>query len=235
MAFNKTGSNNYVGSIEAFKYRIPNIQRASLYDVTIPNFKYGTQNGSESYVLKFSIKTASFPQASVGDITVNYMGRTVHFYGDRDTGGDWSTTVILDGAWAVYDALYAWNQAMNGANRIVSEHMNSHNNFKVDAYVTAYTTNGEISRRAILHGLFPKTVGEVSLGWDNTSAIDLSVTWTYDYWTVDKDTSSEYEAGHKSNKEANNTWYNLNYLEGSALWASGATAGGTLSGLENNQ
>jgi len=220
MAFSGTGNNDYVGSIEAFKHWLPNIQRASLYDVTIPNFKYYAYSPSKDTmpkILKFSIKTASFPAAAVGDITVNYMGRNVHFYGDRDTGGDWTTTVILDGAWAVYDTLYSWNQALNGANRIVSQHMNSHNNFKVDAYVTAYTTNGYVSRRAKLHGLFPKSIGEVSLGWDNTSAIDLSVTWTYDYWTVDYTETKSYVPGDYSNTGDQPTGFWT--LEGDGLYS----------------
>lgn len=211
-------TNDYLGSIERFKYAIPNIQRASLFDVQIPDFKYGNRaNGystdATGYILKFSVKNAPFPEATVGDISVNYMGRVVHFYGDRSYGGDWATTIILDGNWAIYDDIYAWNQAMNGANRIISEHINSHNNFKVDAYITAYTTNGDISRRALIHGLWPKSIAEISMDWTSTdSAVDLSVTWTYDYVTTEISASDEYEAGENSNPGKTNA--SLESLEG---------------------
>lgn len=209
---------NYIGAIEAFKTMIPNIQRASLFDVAIPNFKYSSRGiviNRNGYILKFSVKNAPFPEATVGDITVNYMGRTVHFYGDRSYGGDWATTVILDGTWSVYDDIYAWNQAMNGANRIVSEHINSHTNFKVNAYITAYSTDGQISRRAILHGLWPKSIAEISMDWTSTdSAVDLSVTWTYDYVTLDDITAKE-------NENENITLKNISDFEGTNEKTSG--------------
>ena len=199
----------YIGAIEAFKTKIPNIQRASLFDVAIPDFKYSSRGmAANGVLLKFSVKNAPFPEATVGDITVNYMGRTVHFYGDRSYGGDWATTVILDGRWNVYDDIYAWNQAMNGANRIVSEHINSHTNFKVNAYIIAYSTDGQISRRAILHGLWPKSIAEISMDWTSTdSAVDLSVTWTYDYVTSDDITA-------KQNINDDNIPKNISYFEG---------------------
>lgn len=210
--------NKYIGAIESFKHHIPNIQRASLFDVSIPNFKYSVNNnGSRNGILlKFSVKNAPFPESTVGDITVNYMGRTVHFYGDRSYGGDWATTVILDGRWGIYNDLYAWNQALNGANRIVSEDINSHGNFKVDAFITAYTTDGAIARRAKLHGLWIKSIGELSFDWTSTdNAVDLSVTWTYDYVTnADFSTSNKYTPGEDENNYGKDSKGNLNKLEG---------------------
>ena len=175
----------HVGSIENFKSAIPNIQRASLFDVTIDNFKYSVNGAANNgYLLKFSVKTATFPEASVGDIPVPYMGRKVHFYGSREYGGTWATTVILDGEWSIYNDIYVWNQAMNGAERIVSEHMNSHPNFKVDALLSAYSTDGQLAKQVILHGLWPKEVGSLNMNWDSDGAVDLSVTWVYDYVTT---------------------------------------------------
>ncbi len=221
------GTNTYVGAIEAFKHNIPNIQRSSLFDVTIANFKYGVvrDNNSNGIFLKFAVRSATFPESAVGDTPVNYMGRQVHFYGNRTYGSDWQTTVIVDGNWAIYDDLYAWNQAMGGANRIVSENINSHNAFKVDAYITAYATDGTISRRSMLHGLWPKSVGSLSMDWSQDSALDLQVNWTYDYVTSDYTRSGNYgnDRNPTSNKNSISGYEGYpNYNITAALSGSGA-------------
>lgn len=211
--FNNTspGNNSFdnaYGGIEAFKANIRSIQRSSLFVVEILSLppdipgsmnpskttenKSGNANITKTYTgvsnIGFYVKAATFPAAEVGTIEIPYMGRKVKFYGDR-TYGSWQTTVILDGNWHVYETLYAWNQALNGAQRIVSDRMNMHENFKVDAYITSFTTHGMVSRQAQLHGLWIKSIGEISMDWSSTdNPVDLSVTWEYDYvTTVDPD------------------------------------------------
>ena len=172
----------YVGAIEGFKSQIKTIQRASLFDVTIPNFHYGVANNSQSMMLKFGVKAAVFPASTVGDLVVNYMGRQIHWYGDRSYGGQWATTCILDGRWEIFNALYAWNQGMGGSNRIISHDINVHNNFKYDAYVTAYSTDGQPAHRVMLKGLWPQELSDINMDWSTTdAAVDLTVNWVYDY------------------------------------------------------
>ena len=113
----------YVGAIESFKGQIKSIQRASLFDVEIPNFRYAQNytGGNTNYILSFGVKTATFPNTNVGDIDVKYMGRSIHWYGDRTFNASWATTCILDGQWQIFNAIYAWHQGIGGAERIVSE------------------------------------------------------------------------------------------------------------------
>ena len=179
----------YVGAIESFKGQIKSIQRASLFDVEIPNFRYAQQytGGNTNYILSFSVKTATFPNTNVGDIDVKYMGRSIHWYGDRTFNSAWATTCILDGQWQVFNAIYAWHQGIGGSERIVSEDLNAHDNFKQNAYVTAYSTDGQIAHRVMLVGLWPQDIGEMGVDWGSADTpLDLSVTWVYDYvLTVD--------------------------------------------------
>ena len=194
---------NYVGAIESFKNTVQSIQRASLFDVTIANFPYGTAPGQ---LLKFSVKAAPFPAATVGDIVVNYMGRQIHWYGDRNYGGTWATTVILDGGWQTYEAIYLWNQAMNGANRIVSQDVNAHGYFKKDAYVTAYTTNGNPAHTVELKGLWPQDIAEMAMDWGSTDAAsELTVTWVYDYVVTIKSGIGAQNAESETYNNANLT------------------------------
>jgi hypothetical protein len=187
------GTNAYVGAIEGFKSQIKSIQRASLFDVAIPDFKYGE---GDPYMLKFGVKNAPFPGSTVGDLAVNYMGRAIHWYGDRQYGGTWATTCILDGEWKIFNALYAWNQGMGGANRIVSEDLNMHEHFKVDAYVTAYSSDGRAAHRVKLIGLWPQDIGEISMDWCTAdTAVDLTVTWVYDYVVTDRETALPVDLG----------------------------------------
>lgn len=188
---------SYVGAIERFKSTVQSIQRSSLFDVSISDFAYGTAPGT---LLKFSVKTATFPASTVGDLQVNYMGRVVHWFGDRNYSGTWMTNVILDGGWSTYNAIYTWNQALNGANRIVSEDLNMHKNFKKDAYVTAYSTDGQPAHTVMLKGLWPQDIAELTMDWSSTdAAAELSVTWVYDYVIT---VSSGVNATSSQNKNA---------------------------------
>lgn len=217
---------SYVGAIESFKNTVQSIQRASLFDVSISNFPYGTAPGK---LLKFSVKAAPFPAATVGDIVVNYMGRQIHWYGDRNYGGTWATTVILDGGWQTYEAIYLWNQAMNGANRIVSEDVNAHGNFKKDAYVTAYTTDGRPAHTVMLKGLWPQDIAEMAMDWGSTDAAsELTVTWVYDYVVTTKSGIGE----QKSRAENyNNSSLTVAEAEGKGQKSNGSLMGGGINKL----
>lgn len=187
----------YVGAIERFKSTVQSIQRTSLFDVSIADFAYGTAPGT---LLKFSVKSAEFPASTVGDIQVNYMGRVVHWFGDRNYTGQWATNVILDGSWSTFNAIYTWNQALNGANRIVSEDLNMHKNFKKDAYVTAYSTDGQPAHTVMLKGLWPQDIAALPMDWSTVdAAAELTVTWVYDYVIT---ISSGVKATSSQNKNA---------------------------------
>lgn len=217
---------NYVGAIESFKNTVQSIQRASLFDVTISNFPYGKAPGQ---LLKFSVKAAPFPAATVGDIVVNYMGRQIHWYGDRNYGGTWATTVILDGGWQTYEAIYLWNQAMNGANRIVSQDVNAHGYFKKDAYVTAYTTDGRPAHTVELKGLWPQDIAEMSMDWGSTdAAAELTVTWVYDYVVT---TKSGIGAQNAKSETYNNSSLTVADAEGKGQKTNGNLMGGGINKL----
>lgn len=220
-------TNSYVGAIEGFKNTVQSIQRTSLFDVTIANFAYGNAPGK---MLKFAVKTAAFPQATVGDIIVNYMGRQVHWYGDRNYGGTWATTVILDGGWTTYEAIYLWNQALNGANRIVSQEVNAHLNFKKDAYVTAYTTDGRPAHTVMLKGIWPQDIAELGMDWGTTdAAAELTVTWVYDY--VVTTTSG---IGPQTSTKNSSTQLSVATAEGRAAKGYANGGGTTYGGTGNN-
>lgn len=231
------GTNDYIGAIESFKSTVHSIQRASLFDVTIPDFAYGTAPGR---MLKFSVKGAPFPAAAVGDVQVNYMGRVVHWYGDRNYGGTWATTVILDGSWNIYNAIYLWNQALNGANRIVSEDINAHRHFKKDAYVTAYSTDGLRSHNVMLKGLWPQDIAELAMDWGTVdTASELTVTWVYDYVVTAPDDNSSIVTGiNNANSKTtasakNNTSSNITDMEGTNN-TGGNKYGGNATNIGNN-
>ncbi len=226
------GTNNYVGAIEAFKNTVQSIQRSSLFDVTIADFAYGNAPGR---MLKFSVKSASFPQTTVGQIQVNYMGRVINWYGDRNYSTTWLTNVILDGGWQTYNAIYLWNQALNGANRIVSNDINAHGNFKRDAYVTAYSTDGRPAHTVTLKGLWPQDIAELQMDWGTVDqAAELAVTWVYDYVISGHDNSEAIRndanaAANRSAGQVTNQGLTITAAEGAR------TTGGTTYGSGINK
>ncbi len=134
-------------------------------------------------MMQFTCKAASLPASSIGKIEIPFWGRKIKYAGDR-TYDDWETTLIGENNWTIYKQIYLWHSYMNDPAANVATTTNMQN-FKADGRVYVYDQAGNTTLSATLVGLFPLDLGDVALDWDATDqAVDLSVTWSMDYWKL---------------------------------------------------
>lgn len=139
-------------------------------------------NNDVAKQVQFMTKAAALPASTVGSYTVPYFGRQVKYAGDR-TFEDWTVTVINDEDFAIRNALESWSNAIN-------EHTNNFRalpqDYKVQAQVKQYSKKGGSPIREYqFEGLYPVSIDAITLGWDQTDAIEeYGVTFQYDLWTV---------------------------------------------------
>lgn len=166
-------------AINDFKHAVTGIARPTLFDVKV-TFKNREKDADLMNTFMFTCKSAGIPSSTFGKIEVPYLGRKIYFPGDRQYN-EWTTTVIVDGDWKSYKAIYDWHQSMNSArgNKASSRNIKD---FKSEAWVTTYRPDGTKSMVIRLDGFFPMDLQELQMDWSSTdSTADLSVIWSYDF------------------------------------------------------
>lgn len=156
--------------------------RPTLFEVqlTIP----GAQDDVANQV-RFMTKAAALPASTVGFYSLPYFGRQIKYAGDR-TFEPWTVTIINDEDFAIRNALEAWSNTINEHTRNFRALPDGTDGYKKQAQVKQFgKANETVIREYQFEGLFPVSIDAISLGWDQTDAIEeYSVTFEYDLWTV---------------------------------------------------
>lgn len=170
-------------NINSFKQVVSGVQRSSLFTVEFDKTTSGTLVPSffNSDKVKFVISSASVPASTVSQIQVSYMGRKMNYPGDRTESGQWNTTLILNNQWNIYAALLRWSVAINHPTDNVAESTDASQLF-ANATVKLYTATGEENAAFTLYDVFPMTVPELPLNWEQSTALNVQVSWSYNYW-----------------------------------------------------
>lgn len=153
--------------------------RPSLFQVQInPNI------GEDAVTLDkfaFTCRASEVPAATIESVNVPYFGRQIKLAGDR-TFADWSVTVMNDEDYLVRNMFEDWSNQINqlvGNVKLLPG--NSYKN--TDALVTQFSKDGVPIRAYNFIGIFPVSVSNMGLDWDNTNTIQtFDVTFAYDYW-----------------------------------------------------
>lgn len=153
--------------------------RPSLFQVTI-NPNIGEDQATiDKFV--FTCRASEVPAATIDPVNVPYFGRQIKLAGDR-TFADWTVTVMNDEDYLVRNMFEDWSNQINqfvGNVKLLAA--NTYKN--TDAYVTQFSKDGTAIRSYQFVGIFPTTVSNMALDWDNTNAIQtFDVTFSYDYW-----------------------------------------------------
>ena len=154
--------------------------RPSLFQVQVnPNIGEDS-NSLEKFV--FTCRASEVPAATIESINVPYYGRQIKLAGDR-TFADWTVTVMNDEDFLVRNMFEDWSNQINqlvGNLKLLPD-----NSYKFsDALVTQFSKDGAPIRAYNFVGIFPVSVSNMALDWDNTNAIQtFDVTFAYDYWT----------------------------------------------------
>jgi len=145
--------------------------------------------GSGIDFTKFHIRAASMPEAVLGNIAVNWHGRTVNYPGDR-AYKPWNITIIDDHTkekTSLYKAFHDWHQNINNhdSNKYTNLAKPSEN-FSSAWTVSQLDADGAAAIKSFtLNNCWPVGVGplELDMGKDNTIAA-FQVTILFTHYTL---------------------------------------------------
>lgn len=174
------------GSIDKFKNKLlDGGARPSLFqmDMTWPTAMPFERSATE--LMPFHCKISEIPSSQVTPITVKYQGREVKYAGQR-TFTNLTVTILNDEGFTVRQSLERWIEQLNGA----ASNKTTFNKASPvpDGYagmgiVTQYDKQGDSVRAYRFVDLFPVTLSNIQLSWDNDAQLEeYTCEFAYQYW-----------------------------------------------------
>lgn len=196
--------NNF--TIRGRAQNLPDPQRSWLWQMTIfginaivPNVGAvlaGTST-SNSVVseedLRVRCRTVSIPTRDHDDIVSQFMTTKQHIWGKPIVDGTSVVTFEETNDQKVLQIFHAWQQKMvnvnpaatpapvmvGGAGQSVADRAI---NLKLPIYITMYDYSGKtLMQEIFLFGAFPKTIADVNLSYTESTVLNFSVTFQFDY------------------------------------------------------
>lgn len=150
--------------------------RPTLFMVEIQN----PYNGLAGLKIPISVRAASIPARTFGQIPVPYFGRTINLRGDPQYDA-WSVGILNDEDFVIREAFEQWCDAINAPEDNVARDPGLA--YKSSAIVTQFSKTGETIRRYRFDGIFPVQVGDINLNWGAQNQVEeFGVTFAVDKW-----------------------------------------------------
>jgi hypothetical protein len=143
-------------------------------------------NTPDKEVTEIYVKAADIPEASIGVITVPWMGRAIKFSGER-TYVDWAIQIYESNAPAkdLRKAFEEWMEVMDGrkSHKVSYDITTDWEVWYSDIVGGQKSTSKEFRRGIRLVNCFPVNVGTLSMDYDVADAFAVfPVTIAFDYW-----------------------------------------------------
>lgn len=151
--------------------------RPNLFDVTL-QFPSFVNSASASKNITFLCKSAQLPGSTIGLAPLFYFGRETKLAGVR-TYPDWTISVLNDEPFDIRQAFEQWYTALNdpSLNLRQSVAVPLLGGYAVDAYVNAYTKDGNLATQYTLQNIWPLDLGPIDTDMGaNDQVAEFSVT-----------------------------------------------------------
>ena len=160
-------------SVNSLKNNLSNPARTYLWEVLMANPK-----GGDTETLMLRCRSTNMPGVSVGKIGLPYkQNAPIQYPGKKAYPQTWTAVFVEGEDRAMWDAFYAWAQAI-----IDNETGLGSFNIKTDIYLHLIDTDGTVSKKIKLVGCFIQDQPDVALAYADETEINISVTFSYDYW-----------------------------------------------------
>jgi hypothetical protein len=164
-------------NIDALKANLTNPQRSYLWDVMFVN----PIGGGDSEALSLRCQSTSVPGFNFGSILIPFKQTPgMKVPGKLNMTHTWVCTFVEGTDKKVFDAIYAWRQAMQSD---VSGIGSPDILIKSDIYLLMVDAPGAMTTQIRLIGGYPEMMDDTPLSYDDESVVKYSVTWSYDIWT----------------------------------------------------
>jgi len=156
--------------------------RPNLFEVILPFPTIVNSGSAASSKLTFTCKAAQLPGSDITPINVPYFGRMIKMPGSR-VFQEWTTTIINDEDFLVFDALTSWMNAINSHAGNINEAGNSSLDYQSTADVIHYGKDGSAIKTIKVVNMWPSSIAPIDLGWENNDQLEeFTCIWQYDYW-----------------------------------------------------
>ena len=130
----------------------------------------------------FLVKSAALPASNVGVIEVPFRGRKLKVSGDR-TFDPWAVTVTNDVSFNLRNTFEKWAEKIQNHNYALGATFL--NTYFSSAIVRQLDRDGTQLRAYRFEGIWPSTVGEIGLDYDNTDSYEeYEVAFNVQYWSA---------------------------------------------------
>ena len=161
-------------NLKKFRDVIRTVARPQYFYVRFPMI------GSNDVVSALA-RECSIPSYELATVGVPFKGMNMNIV-DKPSISTWSCTFLLDESHCARNLLLKW--ASISYNAQILENFR-HGLYKQDTVsVTQLTTHGEPVSTCTFVGMFPSTIGEVSVSQDGSGFEVVPVTFTYDYFNM---------------------------------------------------
>jgi len=157
--------------------------RPNLFQVVMP-FPSIAGGGGAATKMTFTCKGAQLPGSDLGMVEMPYFGRTIKLAGNR-TFPEWTTTVINDEDFSVYNAVQTWMNSINTHSGNLREAGSNPRDYHSTADVIHYGKDGDAIKKVTIVNMWPSTLAPIDLDWSSNDTLEeFTCTWQYDYWTA---------------------------------------------------
>jgi len=155
--------------------------RPNLFEVVMP-FPSVANPGAAGTKMTFTCKGAQMPGSDLGVVEMPYFGRTIKLAGNR-TFPEWTTTVINDEDFSVYNAIQTWMNSINAHADNTRGAGTRPSNYHSTADVIHYGKAGDEIKRVTIVNMWPSVLAPIDLAWETNDALEeFTCTWQYDFW-----------------------------------------------------
>ena len=129
---------------------------------------------------EFKCKAASMPSGIVPEVLVSYQNRKIKIAGDREFDA-WTITVYNEEGQNTRQQVLDWMSLAAGQGREITGEQPE--DYKKIATVKRFNRKGDEVYKQQLNGVFPTSVGEVTLDWEDNNSVEMfEITLAYDYF-----------------------------------------------------
>lgn len=143
--------------------------------------------GLAEATLPFHCKISEIPSSQHTPITIKYQGREIKYAGQR-TFTNLTVTILNDENFTVRKSLETWLDNINTAKTNVSRYgaaAPTPQGYAGQGTVKQYNKQGDVVRAYSFIDMFPVTLSNIGLSWDNDGQIEeYTCEFAYQYWEV---------------------------------------------------
>lgn len=160
--------------VDSLKTNLTNPQREFLWEVMVP-VPIG-DGDSETYSIR--AQSSQIPSRDNDPIAIPYKNTAgIVVAGKLKYSHTWQCTFIEGEDHKVFDAIESWQQDI--VNNVTGIGLGDPL-YKTDAYLVLQTTAGGTSKKFKLKGVWPQSLGEVSVSYESTNLVKYTVTFAFD-------------------------------------------------------